>query len=310
MLSVVEHNVTPKLNKERGKKKTQMRVSKGDRKTLAINMAMKTAWRLVDHGKTVRNLLLVHTIIPVLVIIGADPLILLEAIVVEEGGVIWVFTHTKRRSSDAVQRVHVIRDRTGVLSLGTRGGHRARGAGVLDPGRGKCHLGGARLAQIDVGRQLGDFTLGFKETRLQVDDIFAQLVILADQGLNLVLEGVDILHLFFELADIGFLALAECALLWGSTKYSKYGIKRTYLSSTVLGSALGSGQLTLSVALGATVGWGRALGLCGSLGRAEHGTRDGGVNVWLVTRASIVGLQVLLLARSTLRATAEVVLSS
>lgn len=87
--------------------------------------------------------------------------------------------------------------------------------------------------------------------------------------------------------------------------------KETYLSSTVLGSALGGGQLSLSVALGATVRWGRTtLGLGGSLGRAEHGTRDGGVDVWLVTGASIVGLQVLLLAWSSLGATAEVVLSS
>lgn len=177
-------------------------------------MATKMVWRLVDHGETVRNLLLVHTIISILVIIRAHPLVLLEAVVVEEGGVIWVLTHTKCRSGDAVKGIHVIGDRTGVLSLGTRGGHRARGAGVLDSGRGKRHLGGAGLAQIDVGRQLGDFTLGLEETRLQVDDIFAQLVVLADQGLNLVLEGVDILHLLLKLANVGFLALAECALLW------------------------------------------------------------------------------------------------
>lgn len=225
MLSVVERNVTPKLNKER-RQKTQMRVSKGDRKTLAINMAMKTA--LIDHGKTVRNFLLVHTIISILVIIRAHPLILLEAVVVEEGGVIWVLTHAKCRSSDTVQGVHVIRDGTGVLSLGTRGGHRAGGAGVLDSGRGKRHLGGARLAQINIGRQLGDFTLGFKETRLQVDNVFAQLVVLADQRLDLVLQGVDILHLFLKLADVGFLALAECALLWLSAKYFVYGIKKRH----------------------------------------------------------------------------------
>lgn len=167
-----------------------------------------------------RNLLLIHTIISILVIIRAHPLILLEAVVVQEGGVIWVLTHAKCRSSDAVQRVHVIRDRIGVLSLGTRGGHRARGARVLNSGRGKRHLSGARLAQIDVGRQLGNFTLGFKETRLQVDNVFAQLVVLADQGLNLVLQGVDILNFFLKLADVGFLALAECALLWLSAKYS------------------------------------------------------------------------------------------
>lgn len=113
-----------------------------------------------------RNLLLVHAIISILVIIGAHPLILLEAVVVEERSVIRVLTHAKCRSSNAVQGVHVISDRTGVLSRGTSGGHRARGAGVLDSGRGKRHLGGAWLVQIDVGRQLGDFTLGFEKTRL------------------------------------------------------------------------------------------------------------------------------------------------
>ena len=159
------------------------------------------------------NLLLVHTIISVLVIIRANPLILLEAVVVKEGRVVGVLTHAECCSSDAVQRVHVIRDRTGVLALGTRGGHRARRAGVLNAGRGKGHLSGPGLAQVDVGGELGDFTLRFEKTRLQVDDVFAQLVVLADQGLDLLLEGVDVLDLFLELADVSFLALAECALL-------------------------------------------------------------------------------------------------
>jgi hypothetical protein len=48
---------------------------------------------------------------------------------------------------------------------------------------------------------------------LQVDDIFTELVVLTYQGLDLILEGVNVLNLFLQLADVGFLALAECALV-------------------------------------------------------------------------------------------------
>jgi hypothetical protein len=113
-----------------------------------------------------------------------------------------------------------------VLALGTWGGHRARGAGVLNSGIGKRHLSGAGLAQIDVGGKLGDFTLGFEKTGLQIDDVFAQLVILTHQRLDLILEGVDVLNLFLEFTDVGFLALAECALLLWSAKYSVHYIKK------------------------------------------------------------------------------------
>lgn len=207
---VVKHNVTPKLNKTEANKRHR----RGYRKVIAErrqSRRIKTAWRSVDHRKTVRNLLLVHAVISVLAIICAHPLILLEAVVVEEGRVIRVLTHSKSCRSDAVQRVHVIGDRR-VLALCTRGGHRPWRARVLNSGRSKRHLSGARLAQIYVGRQLGDFTLGFEKTRLQVDDIFTQLVVLAHQGLDLLLEGVDVLHFFLEFANVGFLALAECAL--------------------------------------------------------------------------------------------------
>lgn len=89
-----------------------------------------------------------------------------------------------------------------------------------------------------------------------------------------------------------------------------HDIKKTYLSSTVLGSTLGGGQFTLAIVLGATIGWGRTLRLGGGLRSAEHGTRDSRVNVWLVSWTSIVGLQMLLLAWGTLGATAQMVLSS
>jgi hypothetical protein len=47
------------------------------------------------------------------------------------------------------------------------------------------------------------------------------------------------------------------------------------------------------------------------LGSTKHSAGDGGVNVWLVAGAGIIGLEMLLLARSTLRAIAlKVVLRS
>jgi hypothetical protein len=54
--------------------------------------------------------------------------------------------------------------------------------------------------------------LGFQQAGLQVDDVLAQGVVLAHEGLDLILEGVDILDLFLELADVCFLALAEGTL--------------------------------------------------------------------------------------------------
>lgn len=84
-----------------------------------------------------------------------------------------------------------------------------------------------------------------------------------------------------------------------------------YLGSTVLSGTLGGRQLPLAVRLGGHTIRRRLLGLGGGLrSRAQHGrTGDGRVNVGLVARAGSVGLQVLLLTRSTLGARAlEVVL--
>ena len=187
----------------RTKKKT--RVSKSDRKK-AIRARVNKG--LVHHGKAVSHLLLVH-FRAILTVVGANALILLE-VVVQEAGIIVVLAHTQSRGGDAVQGVHVIRDRARVL--GSRGRDRAGGTGVLNPGRGEGHLSGSGLAQIDVGRQLGNFALGFEETRLQIDDVLAKLVVLANKGLDLVLEGVNVLDLFLELADVGLLALAEGTL--------------------------------------------------------------------------------------------------
>jgi hypothetical protein len=69
------------------------------------------------------SLLLTDSIGANLAIVGADALILLK-IVVKEASVIRVLAHTQSSGRNAVQRVHVIGDRAGVLR-GSRGGDRA-----------------------------------------------------------------------------------------------------------------------------------------------------------------------------------------
>jgi hypothetical protein len=54
--------------------------------------------------------------------------------------------------------------------------------------------------------------LGFEEARLEINDVFAELVVLSYQGLDLVLEGLDVLDFFLEFTNISLFALAEGAL--------------------------------------------------------------------------------------------------
>jgi hypothetical protein len=83
----------------------------------------------------------------------------------------------------------------------------------------------------------------------------------------------------------------------------------TYLSGTVLSGTLGGRQLTLAIALGASIIRRTLLRLGRGLrGSSHHSPRDGRVNVSLVARTGSVRLQVLL-ARSTL-GTVHLVLSS
>jgi hypothetical protein len=95
------------------------------------------------------------------------------------------------------------------------------------------------LAEVNIGWKFGDFALGLEETGLQVDDVLAELIVLAYQRLNLILQGLDVLDFFLKLTDICLLALTEGAL-----------------SGTVLSCTLGSRQFAFSIALGATVRWG------------------------------------------------------
>lgn len=66
--------------------------------------------------------------------------------------------------------------------------------------------------------------LRFDETRLEVDDVVSQLVVLGLDGLVVFVQQVVVPHLLFELLDVSFFALSERTLSNGkvSTERSKY----------------------------------------------------------------------------------------
>lgn len=78
-------------------------------------------------------------------------------------------------------------------------------------------LGGLGVVAFEVyvwGRRRKVVVAGADQARLQVDDVFAERVVLGLDLLVGVFEGVEFADLLFELLDVAFLALAECALGW------------------------------------------------------------------------------------------------
>ncbi len=72
-----------------------------------------------------------------------------------------------------------------------------------------------RVAQVDVGGRLWVFALGLDESGLEVDNIFAQRVVLRLYRLVIVLQGVELPNLLLELLDVSFLALSKGSLSQG-----------------------------------------------------------------------------------------------
>lgn len=70
----------------------------------------------------------------------------------------------------------------------------------------------SRVLEVDIAGHGRDFTLGFEEAGLQVDDVVAQLVVLGLDGLEILVQHVVVADLLFEFFDVAFLALAECSL--------------------------------------------------------------------------------------------------
>ena len=156
----------------------------------------------------------------------------------------WVLAHSESRDGDTVQCVELSRLVTALallvllLSLLLRLlmvllclllavlillNHSGLSGSLNGAGHGggwwSCDLG-TGLGQVDVTGKLRDFVLGIDQSRLEVDDVFAQLVIFGLDRLEVLGEHLVVLDLFFELANVAFFALSECALKRESEKES------------------------------------------------------------------------------------------
>lgn len=69
-----------------------------------------------------------------------------------------------------------------------------------------------RVREIYIWRRLRIVALGFDKSGLEMDDVFAKGVVLGLDGLEVILEGVEVADLFFEFLDIAFLSLTERSL--------------------------------------------------------------------------------------------------
>jgi hypothetical protein len=68
------------------------------------------------------------------------------------------------------------------------------------------------MGQVDVGWWLREFTLGFDESRLEVDDVVSQLVVLRLDGLVVLVQQGVVADLLLQLLDVSLLALPEGSL--------------------------------------------------------------------------------------------------
>jgi len=69
-----------------------------------------------------------------------------------------------------------------------------------------------RVGEVDVGWWLRVLALRLDQTRLEMDDVFPQLVILRLDCLVVVLQRMQFSDLLLEFLDISFLSLSECSL--------------------------------------------------------------------------------------------------
>lgn len=70
----------------------------------------------------------------------------------------------------------------------------------------------AWMAEVDVRGGLREFAMGFDEARLEMNDIFAQRIILRLDGLVIILQRMQLSNLLFQFLDVSFFALAEGSL--------------------------------------------------------------------------------------------------
>ncbi len=74
------------------------------------------------------------------------------------------------------------------------------------------HCNSSGVCQVDVRGRRGIVALQIEQSRLQIDDIDSQVLILDLQRLIIGLGVFGILNLLLELLDIAFLALPERSL--------------------------------------------------------------------------------------------------
>ena len=66
--------------------------------------------------------------------------------------------------------------------------------------------------QVDVRRCWWELGLVLEESRLQVQDVFAQLVVFVLKGSEVLFHCLEFFDLFFEFLDVAFFPLTKCAL--------------------------------------------------------------------------------------------------
>lgn len=68
------------------------------------------------------------------------------------------------------------------------------------------------MGEVDVGWWLRVVALRLDKTRLQMNDVLPQRIVLRLDGLEVVLQIVQLSDLLLQLLDISFLSLSECTL--------------------------------------------------------------------------------------------------
>jgi hypothetical protein len=104
---------------------------------------------------------------------------------------------------------------------------------------------GVRPVEVDTRWRRWYLALGLEQTRLEIDDVVAQLVVLRLQRLVELEELLELLDLVLELLDVLFFTLTEGAL-WRSVQF-RGGARHTYLGGAVLCGTLRGGQLSASL---------------------------------------------------------------
>jgi hypothetical protein len=149
-----------------------------------------------------------------LILVAANTLVVLE-VTAHESVLVRVLAHAQASNSDAVQGVHVIVGGARVLGVGLLGTRSSRDwagrTSIRDggSGHGKVMTG---LAQVNVWGKVGDVNGGVNQAALHGDDVITEGVVLMKEVLELLPKSFNTLVLSLQLADVGFLALAESAL--------------------------------------------------------------------------------------------------